>query len=160
MAIHVANAARVSTPAIIGRGVGDVVCQAFTLTMAAAWATSDLLKLCKLPKGHIPLDLVIDWPAMDTGVALVYDIGLYADSGVDATLGTVEDVDCFFDGSTVARAVGRERMGNAFQAALASVKAPSDSDRIVAALATTGGAGTAASAITGYFLYRAAGYDD
>ena len=133
----------------------------FTLTMTAAWATNDQLKFCKQPPQHVPMDLVIDWPDMDSGANLVYDVGLYEDdTATDATVGTVVDTDCFLAASTVARAVGRERAGNALQASLAAAVAAVDTVRIVTATATTGGAGTASKAITGFYVCRAASYDD
>ncbi|MBX9609694.1 MAG: hypothetical protein K2Y51_26025 [Gammaproteobacteria bacterium] len=141
--------------------MGSPVFLPFLLTMTAAWATNDQLKLCKLPKQYIAWDLVIDWPDMDSGANLVYDVGLYQDdTATDATVGTVVDTDCFIAASTTARAVGRERLGNALQAALAAAYAPSDTDLIVVATATTGGAGTASKAIRGYLMALPAGYDD
>lgn len=160
MATLTADACKLRRPSLAGStSAGGLVCVPFKHTMAAAFATADLLRLCVLPAQHVPIDLVIDWPDMDSGANLDYDVGLYA-RGTDTAAGTVEDVDAFIDGSTVARAVGRERVTNALQAALASVITPSDLDREVVVLANTGGAGTASKAITGYLLCRPASYDD
>lgn len=159
MALHTAPACKANRPAMEARGPGQLVVVPFKHTMTAAFATGELLRLCILPRQHVPIDLVIDWPDMDTGATLNYDIGLYA-RGTNTAAGTVEDVDAFIDGSTTAQAVGRERVGAALQAALAAVITPSDLDREVVVLANTGGAGTASKAITGYLLCRAAGYDD
>ena len=160
MATLTADACKLRRPSLAGSAsAGGIVCVPFKHTMLAAFATADLLRLCVLPAQHVPLDIVIDWPDMDSGVALIYDVGLYA-RGSDAAAGAVEDVDAFIAASTVARAVGRERVSNALQAALASVITPSDLDREVVVLASTGGAGIATKAITGYLLCRPASYDD
>ena len=160
MAHFIASAARNRRPAIHSAQAGQLAVQSFKLTMTAAFATADTMALCKLPAGHVPVDLVIDWPDMDSGANLDYDIGLYALGSTDGALGTVEDVDCFIDGSTVARSVGRERIGAALQAAVAGVITPSDVDRVVGVLANTGGAGTASKAIRGWFYTMPAGLDD
>ena len=90
MAITCAPAASNKRPAQYGASaVGAPVFLWFALTPTAAWATNDQYKFCKVPKGHIGIDLVIDWPDMDSGANLVYDVGLYEDTGVDATIGTV-----------------------------------------------------------------------
>ena len=161
MAVFVANAARRNRPAMAGAvAQGAARHIPVTLTMTAAWATNDQLKFCKQPPQHVPLDLVIDWPDMDSGANLVYDVGLYEDdSATDATVGTVVDTDCFIAASTAESATSkRERIGTALQVAIAAAKAAVDTTRIVVATATTGGAGTP-TAITGYYVCRPKSYD-
>ena len=162
MAIFIANAARRNRPSVQGAtAAGSFVHLPFALTMTAAWATGDQLKFCRQPPQHVPVDLVIDWPIMDSGAALVYNIGLYEDDTVtDATVGTVVVANAFIAASTIARAASRERVGAALQAAAAAAIAVVNTPRVVVATATTGGAGTAAKAITGYFICRPKSYDD
>ena len=162
MAVTVANAARRNRPSLVGAtAAGAPIFISFALTPTAAWATADQYKFCRQPKQSLPVDLVIDWPDMDSGAALVYDVGLYEDDTLtDTTVGTVVSTNCFIAASTAARAAStRERMANALQAAVAAAKAAVNTDRIVVATATTGGAGTG-TVITGYFICRPKSYDD
>lgn len=143
MATIVFNASRRRAPAPSGAiAYGSPVAIRFAGVITANLALNDQVKLCRLPKRHIPFDLIMDWPDLDTGTTLVYNVGLYEDDTADdSTVGTVVDADALIAASTTARAVGRERMGNALQAAIAAVYTPSDSDRIVVMTATTAASG-------------------
>jgi len=119
-------------------------------TVSAALVINDIIKLCVLPDGCVPLDFVLGSTDLDTGTALVMSVGLF-----DGTTGLVTDTE-LISLSDVGQAGGIARM-NSINGLTNITKATSD--RYIAAKVTTApGTGVTSGYLWGVLWYEYAQY--
>ena len=148
-----ANAASDQRPAASVSAFGQLSVNHGEYAITAALVINDQIGLCKLPAGHIPVDLIATIPDLDTNGTplIVFDIGL---SALDFT---VVDQDAFVAAATTAQAGGLQRM----TATAAREIAPADTDRMVVMKVTTAPAtGATSGTISATLLSRRANADD
>ena len=151
MASYIAAAATGQRPANTYSGAQVAALNYGEFTVATALAVSDTIRLCKLPAEHIVVDFVGNSGDLDTGTAIVLDVG------IEDTVGATSDPDAILLGSTVGQAGGVFRMG----AIAASLIAPVNYDRFISVLVATGPTtGTTGVAVSGTLFSRPQGRDD
>jgi hypothetical protein len=120
-----------SRPAVVPAEAGKViVADASVEVTAAQIALSALVGLVVLPAGTVPLDFVLIVDDLDTGTALVQDVGVLNALETDLVASTN-----VLTGSTIGQAGGYAR-ATALPDALV---APNAADRVIAVKTTTGG---------------------
>lgn len=119
-------------------------------TVSAALVKNDIIKLCVLPDGCVPLDFVLGSTDLDTSTALVMSVGLF-----DGTTGLVTDTE-LISLSDVGQAGGIARM-NSLNGLTNIAKATTD--RYIAAKVTTApGTGATSGYLWGILWYEYAQY--
>jgi hypothetical protein len=118
-------------PAVSPAAAGEVIVADGTLEVTAGQiAVNDLVGLVILPAFCVPLDFILIEDDLDTGAALVQDVGV-----LNADKNGLVSATNFITGTTIGRAGGSLR-ATALPDALI---APSATDRIIAVKTTTGG---------------------
>lgn len=107
-------------------------------SLNASHAASDLVQLCKLPAGHVPIDFQLEVEALDGGSAIKLDVGVLNSGGSDLVSSTN-----LISSDTTAQSGGTVRADQLNGLGLTE----SDSDRIIAAKITS-----AASTATSGFM--------
>lgn len=147
MAEHISNAAQERRPAMTVTGVAQLTVNPGVIALTVALANADTVALMKLPAGHIPVDLIVDTDALDSGSAIVFDAGLLEDGA---------DGDELISASDAAQAGGVARLNQSAGRRLE----PVDHDRLIGITVTTAPTGGQAGTINATLLSRAAGIDD
>ena len=104
-----------------------------------------VIALCSLPPGCIPLDFIVVMDDLDSGTQLVWDGG-----GIASNEGSVDQV--MISASTIGRSAGIAR------AALFPVVTPSETETLFGVHTTTAPQGAQAGTIRGILTYRATEY--
>lgn len=124
----------ISGPIPYAHRAGQIVAVYSVFEAATALALNDTIEMCIKPIGLRVIDCVLVTDDLDTGTALVLDVGFKGG-----------DTAAFIDGSTIGQAGGMERMTNAAGLILADSVAV-DAEQTVQILAqvgpTGGGLGT------------------
>lgn len=95
---------------------GHVVAQRFSYTVPVNIAEGDIVELAPIPPGCRVIDMVLDSADLDTGSAILLNVGImsgdWGDPANDRTVGAE-----FFSGSNVAQAggVARPTLASAFK---------------------------------------------
>lgn len=116
-----------------------------TLT-GADLASGDLLKLCKLPGRHLPLDFILEAESLDSGAGVTISVGVLNADETDLVAGTEFIVD-----STVAQGGGIARAAQLAGMGLSE----SNDERIIAAKITTAPGTPVDGAVRGKLFYCA-----
>ena len=129
---------------------GAVCAHRFQLAVPTDMAVGDILELGVLPKGCVPVDLIVEADDIDSGTAAItFDIGMMSgdagDNDASRTVGAE-----FFSGTTLGQAAGivRPTLKTAQRIAVA------DSDRSIG-VKMTHVPGTAAAGVVGLTLLYA-----
>jgi hypothetical protein len=112
-------------PAEAGR---VIVADASIEVTAAQIALGALVGLVILPAETVPIDFILIEDDLDTGTALVQDVGVLNNNENDLEAGTN-----FITGATIGRA------GGSLRATALPIVTPAETDRIIAVKTTTGG---------------------
>lgn len=152
---YTAAAASGQRPAVTVTGAGQVTVNSGVYEIGAAIVINDVFKLCRLPAGHVPVDLNGMCDDLDSATAAVFDVGIL---DLDYGSGTdTSDPDAFASGLTTAQAGGVFRM----TAKAALDLAPVDYDRFVTIKFTTApGTSATTGTLRVNLLSRPAGRDD
>ncbi len=99
-------------PAVTAGGAHDLVALVGDYELSAALVVNDLIEFVELPPGHVPVDVILDTPDLDSNVApaVVVQVGLMAGNVGDTTLASRTTGAEFIAASTVAQAGGIARM--------------------------------------------------
>jgi hypothetical protein len=146
MTIFTSLLASPAGPAIASCQAGEVRAVRGTIEVPSTLAAADVVHLCQLPSGHVPVDCLLESDDLDSVADLEMDVGITADD-----VGTTEDPDCFIDGTTVGQAGGLARMDQVAALQLAAV----DNDRSVGVTVITVAATGVAGTLSLTLLYRA-----
>jgi hypothetical protein len=116
-------------------------------------ADNDMIGLCMLPKGCVPVDFTLYSTDLDTSNAIVMDVGIAATARSDLIASTT-----FIAATSVGKAGGIDKP-DAGDLLLRTAKAK-NVDRIIAAKVTTVATAKLAGYIRGEIIFRAAENDE
>lgn len=131
---------------------GGVTVARASVTFPAGAAQNDIFEMLPIPAGHIVVDMILDSDDVDSGTAVLFNVGIMSgDWGVNDNTRTCGAE--FFSGSNVGQAGGvvRPTLATAFRQAAPSV--PKSIGIKVATAPGTGVAGTVGLTV----LFAAAG---
>lgn len=89
-------------------GVGAIAITA-EFVVPAGLAANDIIEMFALPAGHVPIDLIVNLPDMDSGTGITLDAGLISGRFGDPVLGSRACGNEFFAASTAGQAGGLAR---------------------------------------------------
>ena len=116
-------------PPVFPAEAGKVIVADASIEVTAAQIALDaLVGLMVLPADTIPIDFVLIEDDLDTGTALVQDVGVLNDDEDDLEANTN-----FITGATIGRA------GGSLRATTLPIVTPAETDRVIAVKTTTGG---------------------
>lgn len=142
MATYNAELSTVQFPATTATASGSVTAVRGEHDVDVALADTDVINICKLPAGHVPVDFILDCDELDTGAdAITMKVGLTGDD------------DAFIASTNVGQSGGIARMS-----AVAGLRlAPTDTDRTVFVTVTASpGTGATGVKLGGTLMYRPA----
>ncbi len=148
MTVHDSNIMGVLNPPTTASQAGlQVASIGETKTLTASnLASGDLLKLCKLPARHQPLDFILEAENLDDGTVNTITVGVLNADETDLVSGTEFIVDsAVAQGGGIARADVLDGMG----------LSESNDERIIAAKITTAPGTPVDGAVRGKLLYCA-----
>ncbi len=146
MSEYKSDAAEDRRPSVTVTGAGQLTINQGKYTTTAALASADTVAMCKLPAGHVPVDLIVDTDDLDTNgtPTLTMKAGIIGGEDMIAS-------------STLGQAAGMARMDSIAGRRIA----PTDADRLVGLTVTANAAtGVVGGVITATLLSRVAGLDD
>jgi hypothetical protein len=123
------------------RGGVDVAAITGEFVVPAGLALNDIIEFVGLPAGHIPVDLVVSAPDMDTGTTITLDAGILTGRFGDPVLGSRTIGSEFFAASTVGQAGGLARAAKSLSGVLPKTSEQGVGLKVAAAATglTTGG---------------------
>lgn len=146
MSEYKADAAEDRRPSVTVTGAGQSTINQGKYTTTAALVAADTIALCKLPAGHVPVDLIVDTDDLDTNgtPTLTMKAGLIGGVDMIAT-------------STLGQSAGMARMDDSAGRRIA----PTDADRLIGLTVVANAAtGVVGGVITATLISRVAGLDD
>lgn len=131
-------------PAVTSSQAGVLLASIGAVLMDAAHGVGDLIQLCKLPRGHQPVDFQLECDPLDDGTAITLSVGVLNATGDDLVAGTNLLTD-----DTTAQSGGVARADKIAGLGLS----PSDENRVIAAKITTAAGTPASGTIRGKLAY-------
>lgn len=124
--------------------------------LAAALVVGDIVKLCKIPAGCIPIDCRLEMDDLDTGTALIGSLALMEMGGSDILANSE-----LIKTNVLGQAAGVVRMDNLDTARRAVLEVSVEKQRFLVYKVTTApGTGAATGRIKGSILFRGKEYNE
>lgn len=148
--------AEMTNPTVGIHSAGEVHVAEGKYDLLAALVDEDVVQLCRVPPGCIPIDARLEMDDLDTGAALVGNLSLM-ELGAAVPLADSE----LILANTLGQAAGIARMDNLDAARRAVLEVSVDRERFLVYHVTTApGTGATSGRIKGSILFRGKEYDE